>query len=300
MDIKRVEEIYKEMEALTITLDRDPAARGPKYLQDLISKTRGFLNMTSHFLQETIRERHASEMDLASLEADFEVQSDELLANDRRVSGLPNIDDRKAMINVLLSSDRRAIQALKREIKNLGHVEKAIRLRHKELEGTMSAIRLQRSLVETELHTGSFYGDEGEAIRGWGRKGAQPRPDELDDIEDLNQLWEDQLEMGPSPKPAAQQSVAEPASYDPIPNDPPRYCAECGEPQALTPSGPVCQNGHGGAESLAEPPVKPTPEPTAPLPKADLKEFLEPKAEDPAVERFLTGDQDFDDILASL
>lgn len=46
----------------------------------------------------------------------------------------------------------------------------------------------------------------------------------------------------------------------------PFYCAVCGEKQFISPSGPVCTNGHGGAPSLKEPPVltpakAPEPEP---------------------------------------
>jgi len=40
------------------------------------------------------------------------------------------------------------------------------------------------------------------------------------------------------------------------------YCSECGEPQYKTSSGLVCENGHGGAPTLDEPPApEPEPEP---------------------------------------
>jgi len=194
MKLERVQEVYADMESLVISLDPNPAARGPQYLQDLISKTRGFLNTTSFFLQEILRERHIEELRLEAAETDFQVQSDELLADDQRVSTLPAIDDRVAMINVLLKDDRREIRSLKREIKNLGHIEKAVRLRHKELDNTMSAIRLQRSIIETELRTGAVYGDESPTSRGWGRGGASVEDpiDAMDDTE-LQQVWDDQL-----------------------------------------------------------------------------------------------------------
>lgn len=185
MKPERVKEIYDSLEKLVITLDSDPSARGYKYLQDLIACTRGYLNETSFYLSEVLRERHRLELDLQTEESAFEIRSDELLASDARVSRLPNIDDRKAMINVILGDDRRKIQALKRDLKNLGHVEKVIRHRHKELENSMSAIRLQRSLVETEARTGSYYGDESEASRG--KPNSHP---EFDDDE-LKSLFDD-------------------------------------------------------------------------------------------------------------
>ena len=178
MKQERVQVIYESLETLFIELDRDPVARGPAYLQDLISKTRGYLNQTGYYMQEIQRERHSLEMDLDAQEAAFEVKKAELLAGDARVSRLPAIEDRLAMIDVLLGSERREIQRLKREIKNLNHVDKVVRHRHKELDNTMSAIRLQKQLVDAELRTGSFYGDENEVARGnkWVKPGAADEP----------------------------------------------------------------------------------------------------------------------------
>ena len=116
MELKRVEEIYSEMGAFVVELDPNPAARGPQYLQDLISKTRGYLNATMFFLQEVLQERHRKEMELESQETAFDVSSDELLAEDRRVTSLPSIDDRRAMIKVILHKERREIKQLQREI----------------------------------------------------------------------------------------------------------------------------------------------------------------------------------------
>lgn len=293
MKIERVEEVYKALEGLVIALDRDPAARGPQYLQDLISKTRGYLNTTAYYLQEVLRERHACEMDLESREADFQIQSDELLSNDRRVTELPNIDDRRAMINVLLSAPRQEILAVKREIKNLSHVEKAIRLRHKELEGTMSAIRLQRSLIEAELRTGAYYGDEGGVARGWGRGGKAPRPDEIDDVEDLDAIWAEQL----------QNVSASGATDTPKARKPPKVV-----PPGTTDLGDDDGDILAGIDMEAQPPP-PAQLGTEPnhvrqvlevVPAPDLSLTGVGVGEDPTVERFLAGDDDFDDILSTL
>jgi len=206
MDEPRVKEIYDELEKLVVTLARDPVSLGPAYLQDLISTTRGYLNQTSNYLTEVLREQHSHEMTLTELEAAFQVSSDDLMAHNRQVSSLPAIQDRIAMVNVLLAEDRRKIIATKKTLKNLGLVEKVIRHRHKELENTMSAIRLQRSLVETELRTGSFYGDENDQSRGskWGKpSGTSGDPSAYEDLDEneINRLLreaEEELESGAS------------------------------------------------------------------------------------------------------
>lgn len=166
MNEERIAQVYGELESYVVELDPNPAERGPGYLQDLISKTRGYLNNTSVHLSQVLREIHIEEMALEALEAAFQVQSDEMMANNRSVSTLPAVQDRLAMVNVLLAAERRAIAAKKRVVKNLHHVQKVVRHRQKELDNTMASIRLQRSLLETEIRTGSFYGDEGEASRG--------------------------------------------------------------------------------------------------------------------------------------
>lgn len=205
MKAARVEEIYNDLEQLVIALDPDPSARGPAYLQDLISKTRGYLNQVSYYMQEVHRQKHQMELELEALEAAFEVSSDELLASDTRVTRLPSIDDRKAMINIILSDERKEIQKVKRSIKNLSHVEKAVRHRHKELESTMAAIRLQRSLLASEIRTGSFYGDETDTSRGtWGRKS----PMGTIDSSELDALFDSAQDVVPATAPEESDVVA--------------------------------------------------------------------------------------------
>jgi hypothetical protein len=166
MTPERVEQIYNELATLVIELDADPTARGPAYLQDLISKTRGYLNRTSLLTHEVHRERHQLERQLDAHETAFQASSDELLADDQRVIRLPNIDDRRAMINLLLREDRARISDLKRQVKELGFVEKAVKHRHRELDNTVSSIRMQKSLIDTEIRTGAVYGDETDTSRG--------------------------------------------------------------------------------------------------------------------------------------
>lgn len=165
MTPERAQAIYEELNNYVVELDPDPSGRGPGYLQDLISKTRGFLNQVSRIIQEVNRHKHAIESQLDGLKDAYELQSDHLLATDNRVTRLPNIDDRKAMIGYILIEDRTQILNLQRTLKELGFVDKAIRHTHKELDNTMSAIRMQKSLIDTEFRTGAFYGDENDASR---------------------------------------------------------------------------------------------------------------------------------------
>lgn len=190
MKPERVEAIYGELDVLVVELAKDPGALGPQYLQDLISKTRGFLNKTSLFLSEVHREHFVLERELVALEAAYEISSDQLLANDNRVTRLPNIDDRKAMINLILRDERVAILKFKTQIRELTFVEKVIKHRHKELDNTMGAVRMQKSLMDTEVRTGSYYGDENEVSRN---RGPRPAVDDIDEDELAKLLGDDTL-----------------------------------------------------------------------------------------------------------
>jgi len=192
MTPKQIETMYERLPTLVVELSPDPTALGPLYLQNLISKVRGYLNETGVYLQRVLKAKSDLESELESQEVAFQISSDELLAGDKRVTRLPAIRDREAMINLILRDDRKSLLELKKRVNDMGYVEKAVRHRHRELEHTMSAIRLQRSLIVTELKTGSLYGDEGEESRGstWGRKAPNAADNDIDE-EEIERLMEE-------------------------------------------------------------------------------------------------------------
>jgi hypothetical protein len=279
MDSARITAIYTEIEKYVVRLESDPASLGPRYLTDIIAKTRNYLNATNRLVLEVHRERHTNQTQLTALEAAYDLDSSDLLANDDRVRRLPNIDDRKATVAVMLRDRLRAIQELRGTIQDLDIIDKAIRFRHKELKDTMSEIRLQRALVRDELDTKSFYGDErtGEVpVNGRAAKTAI-------DIGELETLLEESALQG---LPQTPQKLSEyPATG--------QLCDDCGEPQYQTEGGPVCCNGHGGAPGH-------DPEPLIPDPSLGL-DIPEPADNsDPAPNPLVMTDEDFDTILQNV
>lgn len=181
MDLNRAKKIFDEIKDLRIELLRDPASLGADYLREQIALCRNYLNKVSYYLQETLEETHILNMHLDELESQFQVEHDEMLANDNRVKHLPAVEDREAMINVLQSERVREIKRAKREITNLKHIEKVIRHRKQELDNTMSTLRLQTSLLRDQIRSGLSYGDDSD------REEKARRAKEGDDI-DLDAL----------------------------------------------------------------------------------------------------------------
>jgi len=162
VNLDRIKAIYTELEQYEIKLDPDPVSRGPRYLQGLIATCRNHLNMVSRVLLEVHQEKQHLARDIRAREVAFQVSFDVLLANDERIRRLPNIEDRKSTAKVFLRDEIQGIENLKSEIQDLEFVEKAVRHRHRELSATMGEIKLQKSLIATEISTGAMYGDERE------------------------------------------------------------------------------------------------------------------------------------------
>lgn len=166
MTPERVDEIYADLESMVVELHSDPASLGPLYLQDLIAKTRGYLNRVSLLMQEVGREALALTRQLDSYEVAYQASYDELLVEDEEVRNLPSIEDRRAKINLILKDDRKHINKTKKALKELGFVEKAVKHRYKDLESTVSSIRMQKSLIDVDTRTGAYHGDDTDTSRG--------------------------------------------------------------------------------------------------------------------------------------
>lgn len=156
----RVDEILKEMDTYVLELASEPSMLGPQYFQDIIAKCRGYLNKVSLIVSEVNRVKLSVSGELRRLEAVYSLDYDGLLANDDRVKTLANIEDRKSTVGFLLRAQRGRINELKDQQHSLDAVGKAVSHRNRELQATMAAIRDQRRLMQTELSTGAFYGDE--------------------------------------------------------------------------------------------------------------------------------------------
>lgn len=158
---QRIEAIFEEMDKLVIELAADPSCLGPRYFQDLIATCRNYLNRVGLILNELDRERLTTSSEVRRLEASYELEHDELLANDKSIKDLgSSIEDRKAAVGWRLREQRAILTEARSRLRDLNAVHKVVAYRNKELHATMTAIRDQKRLMTAELRSGSFYGDE--------------------------------------------------------------------------------------------------------------------------------------------
>lgn len=160
IDDERANVIFEEMDKYVLELSKDPASLGPNYFQDVIATCRNYLNRVSLVVSELNRERLEVSGELRALEAAYELERDDLLANNPQVKTLSSVEDRKATVGSMLREQRVKINKFKGELHRLDAIYKVVSYRNKELHATMAAIKDQRRLVQIEVDTGSFYGDE--------------------------------------------------------------------------------------------------------------------------------------------
>lgn len=172
MDPEWVGKVYDRLPQLVLELDPDPVTRGADYLQESTATVRGYLNEVGVYLQQVLRKKAELKSDLGAAEGAYEIASNDLMVNDERVSRLPAVRDRLAMIAVILADEYKSLLEKRQAVEDLGYIEKAIRHRQGELKDTVSNIRIQASLFKADIRTGSFYGDESN----------KPRRDDLDDV----------------------------------------------------------------------------------------------------------------------
>lgn len=158
---QRVDAIFKEMDELVIELESDPGSLGPQYFQDLIATCRNYLNRVGLVLNELNRERLVVASEVRRLEAAYDLEHDDILANDQSIKELgSSIEDRKAAVGWRLREQRANLNDARARLHSLNAVHKVVAFRNKELHATMTAIRDQKRLMASEIRSGSFYGDE--------------------------------------------------------------------------------------------------------------------------------------------
>jgi hypothetical protein len=198
---QRIDAIFKEMDGYVLELANEPGLLGPQYFQDIIATCRGHLNKVSLVVSELNREKLSVSGELRRLEAVYALEYDNLLSNDPRVKALASIEDRKATVGFILRDQRVCMNTLKDRMHSLDAVGKLVAYRNRELHATMTAIKDQRRLMQTELATGAFYGDE-RSFKGQREGNGLSFDDDLSaaDLEDLISPSEPEAENAADPE----------------------------------------------------------------------------------------------------
>ena len=157
---ERVEKIFADMNSFTLELASEASALGPQYFQDMIATCRNYLNRVSLITSELNQVKLTLSSSLRALEAAYDMDFNDKLANDDHVRKLASIDDRKSTVEYMLRTQKQELTKLRSDLHTLDSVYKVVTHRSRELHATMNAIKDQRRLMQTEISSGAMYGDE--------------------------------------------------------------------------------------------------------------------------------------------
>lgn len=216
IEADRVEEIFKQMDEYVLELSSDAKDLGAQYFQDKISICRNYLNSVSLVVSELNQEKLSISAEIRKLEALYELEYDNLLATDETVRRLASIEDRKSTIKHMLRKEKQAIDRLKDNLHAVEAVFKVVNHRSKELHATMNEIRDQRRLIQAEIRSGSFYGDERPT-----RAAHSEEPETGFGVEDINldALLDDATEAPAETEAETPEATSEPEAVE-VPPEP--------------------------------------------------------------------------------
>ena len=162
MEEERVDEIFARIGDMELELDYDPIERGPKFLNTMVASCRNYTNEVQRYARECQMHLRQVERNLRVAEADFELQYNDLMANDPEIIRMRNLSkaDRDALARTKLQKEINDINQLKLALTDAGHVQTVIESKFGELKSIIRDIRLQKNLIEAEIETGAFWGND--------------------------------------------------------------------------------------------------------------------------------------------
>jgi len=150
--------IYSELIHLSVPLDADPVAFGPKRLNAKIAEVRRMLDRV-HRIYLDLSQRHgAVKRHLRKATASLDIQKKNLFANDPETRAGRNVADREAIATGKLRvevEEVNRLQILEADLESLLIVVKA---KHADLKDTESRLRDQVRLCGEELSLGGRWG----------------------------------------------------------------------------------------------------------------------------------------------
>ena len=276
LDNQYIEDIYAELGVMDVELDADPLVFGPKRLNNKVAVCRKMLSRCERVFNQVSADLHRYRRAHLAEETNLELKVNDLLATDPHVRAGPNVADRQAIASTRLREEEKEVHRLAMAVNDLTSVLIVVKAKRTDLKDIQGRLRDQIRLCQEEIGLGSVWGSQ-HPQAGDLTTGQTPTRNVLDDVlheiegeyhlDPIDYEDEDEEEDGeavtPELTPEADVGATPLSEYPQL-----GYCSECGKPCHETPSGPTCENGHGGASWTKEPPAETEPvvEPSGPEP----------------------------------
>ena len=142
------DQVFKQIEAYTIRLEKDPTVMGPSYVHDKLRECRDFSNEVETLLITYYDKERRVKNAYSAKRAEFDARKMELIATDPDVAKKRSATDRDALANYKLKDVTEEVNDLKEQATTCQYMIKAIELRKDSLNRANNDIKKQVSLME--------------------------------------------------------------------------------------------------------------------------------------------------------
>jgi len=162
MDDERVDEVFARLAEIDIELDYDPIERGPKFLNNMVASCRNYTTEVQRYMRECQMYIRTIERQLRTAEARYELEYNDIMSNDPDIIKMRahSKADRESLTKMKLQDLVGEITNLEMSVTDARHVETVIDSKLRELRDINRDIRLQKRLIEDEIQTGAFWGND--------------------------------------------------------------------------------------------------------------------------------------------
>lgn len=188
IDSDRIDQIYSELETMTVELDPDPLRHGPEALQDKTAKAQNFLSRVERITTQVGHEYHISQRVHLSKSKTVELKTKHLIASDEDVAKGSSIKDRISRAHVKLEEEVLELDQLEIAIQDYELVIDMLKTKRSELKNLQQRIKDQFRMAQEEISLGGKWGRPRKPY-------AEMEPGQgfatFDDMEDVDQILED-------------------------------------------------------------------------------------------------------------
>ena len=160
IDAIRIKSTYDTLSQMHLDLDNDPLRFGPKRLNSKVAQCRGLLTQCEKIFLQISQDLHWFKRDHRRVQTEFDVNMQELLANDPEVMAGRSLKDREAIAANKLSSLRDVANTLEAAIDDFDQLMIVIKAKRSDLRDVQGRIRDQLKICQEEIGLGARWGNQ--------------------------------------------------------------------------------------------------------------------------------------------
>lgn len=168
-----VRHIFDVLSNMDVVLDSDPIAFGPKRLNGKVALCREYLSKCQRIYLQIANDLGKLNRAHRQSKLDFDLQIQDLFANDPDVRSGKNVRDREAVATMKLRDEREQIMRLESSVQDLDAVLTVVKAKREDLKDIQGRIRDQVKLCQEEIGLGERWGS---ALPAGSRINLEDRP----------------------------------------------------------------------------------------------------------------------------